>query len=137
MEPCLSRLLLHMPEEGTDADVDIGDAEGGRGKTTLLLRQAPLTVRLPPRPIAASRPTRCDLPVLTLWPHDTLASCDTTVDPMLEEFASSVAASQIVMCPPVGSRAAATAASQLEDEATMVVSCECTRGLSGRQQTHS
>jgi hypothetical protein len=59
------------------------------------------------------RPLMPNLLVLALWPHDTLASHDATEDPMLEEFISSVAASQIVT---IRSLTATLAAAYLEDE---------------------
>lgn len=56
---------------------------------------------------------------------------------MLEEFAASFAARQIITLTLVGGPTTATMAAQLEDEAPTVVSCLCTCGLPGRQQTPS
>ena len=68
--------------------------------------------------------------VLTLWPWDTTASRNAMKDPMLEEFAASVATSE-------RSLAAAPTTAQLEGEAPVMLSCGCTSGLLGRQQTVS
>ena len=68
--------------------------------------------------------------VLTLWPWDMTASHNATKDPMLEEFVASVATSQ-------RSLATAPTTAQLEDEAPVVLSCDYTSGLPGRQQTVS
>ena len=68
---------------------------------------------------------------LIMCPHDMLPGRDIAEDPMMEEFAASIIASQIVTCPPPASTPAAT---QLEDGATTVVTYDCNCGQQTSQQ---
>jgi hypothetical protein len=69
-----------------------------------------------------------DLLTLATWPHDLLPGCDAMDDPILEEFAASLAAIWIVMCPPLDHLVSTLAATQLEDGAKAMVTCICTYG---------
>ena len=90
------------PEEGTnDTSSDVAADHSVPASRTCLLGFDPLT--------------------LTVWPHDVLHGRDDMDYPMLEEFATSIAASRIVTWPPLDRLASSPADNQLEDRATMTV----------------
>ena len=69
-----------------------------------------------------------DLLTLAIWPHDLPPFRDFTDDPMLEEFAASLAASRIDTRPPADHLASSLVATHLEVAAKAVVTYICTCG---------